>query len=105
MVGELADTLRQMRTEASLLRYLKALHALQRSAFLVHTRRITRIRLQVLAPNFLGMQGILSLAAGCTQFRCMLHDRSVCKPLKHQLGPRVNMEPWSLQSHRQSGQH
>ncbi|KAK9805743.1 hypothetical protein WJX73_004906 [Symbiochloris irregularis] len=46
LVGELADTLRQMRTEASLLRYLKALLALQRSTFLTHTRRITRIRLQ-----------------------------------------------------------
>lgn len=47
VVGELADTLRHMRTEAALLRYLSALRALQGSPFLGHTRRITRIRLQV----------------------------------------------------------
>lgn len=47
VVAELADTLRQMRTEASLLRYLSGLRALRSSPFLGHARQVARIRLQV----------------------------------------------------------
>ena len=47
VVGEIVETVRNMRNEASLLRYLRALAALQGARLLPRTRRITRIRLQV----------------------------------------------------------
>ena len=47
VVGEIVETVRNMRNEASLLRYLRALKALQGALLLPRTRRITRIRLQV----------------------------------------------------------
>ena len=47
VVGEIVETVRNMRNEASLLRYLRALKALQGAFLLPRTRRITRIRLQV----------------------------------------------------------
>ena len=54
VVGEVAETLRHMSNEASLLRYLRALAALKGSAMLARTRRITRIRLQVRCLVVLG---------------------------------------------------
>ena len=73
VVGELADTLRQMRTEASLLRYLSALRAVQRSAFLQHTRRITRIRLQACTGGLLSTSFLVAAlrVAGACRAACM----------------------------------